>query len=49
MATENKNTLTYDLTDVNYRIFADFKRALIAVSLLMNLTIFVTWVVVLAS
>jgi len=49
MATENQNRQTYDLTEVNVRVLADFKRSLIAVSLLTNLTMFVTWLVLMAS
>jgi hypothetical protein len=46
MATENQNSQTYDLTEVRARVLADFRRSLIAVSLLANLTMFVTWLVV---
>jgi hypothetical protein len=49
MATENKQTENYDITDVNARIIVDFKRAVMVVSLLANLTLFVSWAVVIAS
>ena len=49
MATENKQTENYDLTDVNARIMIDFKRAVMVVSLLANLTLFVSWAVIIAS
>jgi hypothetical protein len=49
MATENKQAQNYDLTDVNARIIVDFKRAVMVVSLLANLTFFVSWAVIIAS
>lgn len=49
MATENKQVHNYDLTDVNARIIVDFKRAVMIVSLLANLTFFVSWAVVIGS
>lgn len=49
MTTENKNLQTYDITTVNALVLADFKHSVMIVSLFANLTIFVTWLAVIAS
>lgn len=49
MTTENKITQNYSATEINARIVTDFKRAVMVVSLFANLTIFVSWAVVIAS
>lgn len=49
MATENKQSQNYTSTEVNARIVTDFKRAVMVVSVLANLTIFVSWTVIIAS
>lgn len=49
MITENKHTKTYDLTEVNALVMTDFKRSVVLVSLFTNLTVFVSWAVIVAA
>lgn len=49
MATQNKHTEQYDITEVNSIVMTNFKHAVMVVSLFANLTIFVTWLVVAVS
>lgn len=49
MTVENKNTQSYDLTEVNALVMTSFKQSVVIVSLFANLTLFVTWLVVTIS
>lgn len=49
MDTENKNPQMYDFSAVNTIVMANFKHSIIVVSLLTNLTVFVTWLVVMVG
>ncbi len=49
MVTENKQSQNYTATEVNALVLADLRQSVVLVSLLANLALFVTWLVVLAS
>lgn len=49
MEKENKQSQEYDLTEVNAMVLADLRQSVIIVSLLANLALFVTWLVVLTA
>lgn len=49
MEIENKQTQAIDSTEVNALVLADFKQSVVIASLLANLTLLVTWLVVVVS
>lgn len=49
MDTKNKNIAVHDLAEVNAIVMANFKHSIILVSLFANLTVFVTWLVVMVG
>lgn len=46
MMNKNKNSISYDITAVSALVIADFKWSVMIVSLLTNLTVLVSWMVV---
>lgn len=49
MVTENKHTENYAATEVNTLVMEDLRQSVMIVSLIANLALFVTWLVVVAS
>jgi|GEM_PF-4161264 len=49
MEKENKQSQDYTATEVNALVLTDLRQSVVVVSLLANLALFVTWLVVLAS